>query len=468
MKPISRVRFDAIAGYARGANAHAEGEEQTYYEHGWGRILGLVTMDRTDQDYGGLVFAPDARLRYRCVYVTPFGERRQAEIALRKAMEAAFHAPPEAHFQGDEDGEAVDFFALKRPEKAVNPNFNSLANLHGYLPARRIIEPMMRWYDDADGNFIEQFQTTGFDQRLWELYLFAAFIEIGYVLDRRHPIPDYMLESPLGEVAVEAVTVAASQGGALGDPPKTDTPQGKRDLLQQYMPIKFGSALFSKLNKRYWEKPNVTGKPLVFAIADFSSPGSMVYTRSGLISYLYGRLWDFDQDDSGSLKSTARAISEHRWNEKVIPSGFFAIPDAEHVSAILFSNSGTIAKFNRMGVIAGFCPEDVVLVRQGMMPNPEPDAIFPTPFVHVVNAPGYDELWREGLEVFHNPRAAIPLDPRTIPDARHHFMRDDGELVTNETYLDPLGSRTIILTPMTLDKVHEALAELTRRAAAQN
>ena len=27
---------------------------------------------------------------------------------------------------------------------------------------------------DADGNFVEQFQTTGFNARIWELYLFGC------------------------------------------------------------------------------------------------------------------------------------------------------------------------------------------------------------------------------------------------------------------------------------------------------
>jgi hypothetical protein len=30
------------------------------------------------------------------------------------------------------------------------------------------------------------------------------------------------------------------------------------------------------------------------------------------------------------------------------------LPDAENVSAVLFSNSGTIAKFNRVGALPGF------------------------------------------------------------------------------------------------------------------
>jgi hypothetical protein len=49
-----------------------------------------------------------------------------------------------------------------------------------YSPARELIEAMMCFYDDTDGNFVEQFQTTAFDARIWELYIFAAFTELGY------------------------------------------------------------------------------------------------------------------------------------------------------------------------------------------------------------------------------------------------------------------------------------------------
>ena len=461
MKPISRVRFDAIAGYARTPMAQLA-EELAYYELGAGRILGILVKDRYDGDFAGVVFAPDARQRYRAADLTPFGKRRKAEVDLRRAMEAALQAPPEKHFQGDEVGEPIDFFSVKKPKKPLHLDFQALAQVHGFLPARRIIEPMMRWYDDADGNFIEQFQTTGFDQRLWELYLFAAFTELGYVLDRHYPIPDYMLESPFGDVAVEAVTVAPSQGGALGDPPSRDTLEGKREFLRQYMPIKFGSALFSKLNKRYWEQPKVAGKALVFAIQDFSAPGSMAYTRSSLLFYLYGYVWDWSRGDKGQLIVTPRRLTEHRWNDKVIPSGFFDQPDAEHVSAVLFSNSGTIDKFNRMGVLAGFCPDDVVLVRKGLSPNPDGLATHPVPFEAIVNEPGYAEFWSEGLEVFHNPRAAIRLDPRVLPEARHHMIKPNGRLATRDFNLDPLSSETLILTPITLEQA------LAARAAHMN
>ena len=114
------------------------------------------------------------------------------------------------------------------------------------------------------------------------------------------------------------------------------------------MPITFGSTLKSKLDKKYWEKPHVAGKPFLFAIQDFSAPGSMVYTRSALPTYLYGYEFDWTYGSNGLLKIIPKKIAEHRWGSKVIPSGFFDLPDAENVSAVLINNSGTIAKFKRM------------------------------------------------------------------------------------------------------------------------
>ncbi len=55
----------------------------------------------------------------------------------------------------------------------------------------------MRWYEDVDGNFVEQFQTSAFDARIWELYLFAVLDEAGYLVDRRYPTPDFTAVGPL-------------------------------------------------------------------------------------------------------------------------------------------------------------------------------------------------------------------------------------------------------------------------------
>jgi hypothetical protein len=219
-----------------------------------------------------------------------------------------------------------------------------------FSAARGIIEPMMRWYEDVDGNFIEQFQTTGFDARIWELYLFAAFREMGYRIQHIRPAPDFMCANPLAAFGVEATTVNPSRdaSGAVVPEPPRDTPEQVRAYLTEYMPIKFGSALTSKLAKRYWEQPHMVGIPLLFALQDFSGRRSMTMTRSAFEKYIYGYAHDWERDASGKLIINPRKIGTHRWGTKEIPSGFFDLPEAENVSAVVFSNGGTISKFNRV------------------------------------------------------------------------------------------------------------------------
>lgn len=76
------------------------------------------------------------------------------------------------------------------------------------------------------------------------------------------------------------------------------------------------------------------------------------------------------------------------------------------------------------------------------MPQP------PRPFRHVVGDPGYQEAWIEGLDVYHNPCAAVPLDPRLLSGAAHVRLRDDGQIVAVTPDWHPLGSRTLIGTPL--------------------
>lgn len=41
---------------------------------------------------------------------------------------------------------------------------------------------------------------------------------------------------------------------------------------------------------------------------------------------------------------------EHVWGDKRIPSGFFYLPNAAHITAVISNRQGTISKFNRMGL----------------------------------------------------------------------------------------------------------------------
>jgi hypothetical protein len=52
--------------------------------------------------------------------------------------------------------------------------------------------------------------------------------------------------------------------------------------MHNLYPIRLGSALYSKLQKRYWDLPHVAGKPLVFAIQDFPEPESLYHRSASL------------------------------------------------------------------------------------------------------------------------------------------------------------------------------------------
>jgi hypothetical protein len=51
-----------------------------------------------------------------------------------------------------------------------------------------------------------------------------------------------------------------------------------------------------------------------------------------------------------------------------------------YLSAIIFSDSATLAKFNRMGFLAGWHPPGLKMIRKGILFNPDPHAVQPWDF----------------------------------------------------------------------------------------
>ncbi len=139
-----------------------------------------------------------------------------------------------------------------------------------------------------------------------------------------------------------------------------------------------------------------------------------------------------------------RKIEKHRWGTKEIASGFFNQPGAENISAVVFNNSGTISKFLRMGMLAGFGSPRVVLTRIGTAVDHDPNAAEPITFRHVVNSPDYSETWVEGFDVFHNPNALHPVEDWMLPDASHHWLLSDKQMRSHTPNWQPLGSITHI------------------------
>ena len=174
----------------------------------------MVTFDKIDHDYGWVIFGRDERHRYRAINVNVSYSSKDASRADLFSELAKLHAEPdESFYQSDDPNPPTDFFTPVVDDSYLNSIFKMLVDGVKYSSALGIIKPMMRFYDDTDGNFVEQFQTVGFDARLWELYLFATFVELGYARAPGTAVPDFIFTSPLGSLGIEATTINPPNNG---------------------------------------------------------------------------------------------------------------------------------------------------------------------------------------------------------------------------------------------------------------
>lgn len=442
MQPLHKRRFDALAGYTRRPFTAVIVRELEWYRTPDERLLGAVTLDNIDHDFGWVLLARDAGLRFRCIDVNT--SRKRIDIArreLRAAMELATAQPQDAFFQGDEPANPVDFFTPNAPPERLSPLFRNLIERPGYSPARGVIEAMMRYHEDADGNFVEQFQTAAFDARLWELYLFAMASELGYAKDPAIAIPDLVLTGWRGQFAVEAVTVNPTQGDPAVVP---DNHAGLVAYQENYIPIRLARALRRKLERDppYWQLPEVAGMPFVLAIQDFHAPGIMRAIASALTEYAFGYRHSI-RDGNHVIER----IVEHRWGNAVEASDFFSLPGSEHVSALIANPQGTLPKFNRLGYSAGFGDRAVRMTKRGFRRGEREGIALPIPFHQDVADPAFNESWTEGLVVLHNPNAVTPLDPLMLEGAAHEFLQEGGRLLSLIPDFHPMFSETLIVAP---------------------
>jgi hypothetical protein len=354
-------------------------------------------------------------------------------------------------------------FDLVVEHDRVHPNFENLRTSDASEPARRMLDEIYQEFNDPEGNFLEQFQTTGFDQRFFEIYLFAYFKRSGYQVHRTLTNPDFIISRGGVSVAVEATTVNPPTSGVMADLGRKVgelTPDEYQDYIDNELAIRFGSPLFSKLQKKYWELDHCRNMPFVIAVEAFHDEESLVFTDDSLTKYVYGQSHTASWNESGKLRVEAAPIKEHKIGDKVIPSNFFAQPDVEHISAILFTNSGTHAKLSRMGYQHGFGCETIEMIRTGFCFNPDPDAMDPTLFSYNLDDPPLVEPWGQGLVVLHNPHCLHPI-PRDffINSFNHHI--EDGAFLSEFTDWHPFSSKTNIFHLGKLKK--EVISRLPHR-----
>lgn len=444
IKKMDEKRFYALAAYSRSPAAAFVSKEIDWYSNEDESIIGVILLDTIDYDFVGVVLGRDEGGLFRAIDVGH--SFLSADSAIKWLQDAIrwFTSKGQKTFPQGDSSKSFDLFSPIVPAEKLHPYFATLISNKAFFPARQIINNMMPSFVDVDGNFIEQFQTTAFDSRLWELCLYAYLTEEELFIDRTHNAPDFLVTKYGNSVAIEAVIVGRK---------KNILPKYFKDYYfkkpvdeifeeqENAMPIRFGSPLYTKLQKKYWELPHVSGNPIVLAIADFHDDQSMLWSSTALMHYLYGYKYSYHFDEKNQLVITPEKIESHKVGEKEIPSGFFFQPNCENISAVLFSASGTISKFNRIGRQAGFKVPDVLMIRYGTCYDHNPNAVVPKMFKYIVDEKS-QETWGEGFSMYHNPKAKYPVPEQLFPSIAHHHFRE-GQLVSMLPEFHPYGSLTL-------------------------
>lgn len=437
--PINKKLFDIYLLFTREPFVQYFSKELEFYSNGNGGLLGLISLDLTDNDYYGCILSRDKSKQYRAELVVaslPTIEEARNWIDENMGNDSiTFH---------DNTHEYFDLFQDLNNEEKQHPYFKLLKSNIALSSALKAIKEVSYHYKDIDGNFIDQFQSeNGFDSRVWELFLFCFFREQFFSFKRNYNAPDYIVEKFNQEIAIEAVIV--SRKTEIESEPKSSEEIQKK--LDNETPLLFGNALFDKMKKKYWEKEHVKDKPFVIAIADFHDTMSMTWTYNALLDYLYGYRYEHSFNEAAELIVKPVKIGDYtKSNGTKIPSGFFFQPDSENVSAIIFSSCGTLSKFNRMGKQAGLGSEVPILIRVGAFYNHEPNAYKPKFITYQVNEDS-NETWSEGTVIFHNPNAKIPLNPAFFDDKVAQSFFEDELIYSKMPKVFPYNSYTQNLIP---------------------
>ena len=425
VKKMNPNRFHAYLMFTRRPLIHFFAQELEYYSNISETLLGVLLFDKTDSDFVAVVLARDEQNQYRAIETENFESSKEAENWLIGRIRWLTSKGTTIVHQGAAQ-KGVNLFTELIDKSKLHPFFSILKNNISHLAAKEILLEIEKFFIDIDGNFIEQFQSlNGFDSRLWEIYLFCFLTEEQFDLKRNVTSPDFMAEKGNDKIAIEGVIVDRKKD----NPPKTfpnihKTLEETRAENSNNMPLRFGSALYSKLKKEYWKLPHVKDRPLVIAIADFHDDMSMTWSFPAIIDMLYGFKHTFLYDHEGKLIITPTKIIDYSKPSGIkVSPGFFFQPGAENISGVLFSSTATLAKFNRIGKQAGFGDEACKIIRVGTCHKHDPNASRPEMFMYEVNEQCL-ETWAEGMSLFHNPRALHPIKQDLFSSIAHHTFID--------------------------------------------
>ena len=431
--PITQRQFQTFAlSLERGPNFDSSQIFRAYQTR-LGTACGCILFDPKQEIY--TIIALRRRVDHRWVKVDSNGCWANPEAALdhlsicMRTGDVPEKLPPGARRRP---------MLLDTGARETCQDFKTLTETVSHFPALMAVGECYLALPKPDDNFVSDLQTTNFAARLFELYLLACFREQGILVRQDQTSPDFWIEKNGTACWIEAVT--ANSNMPISDKFE-DWTKAPRDVIQRFTgdaAERFAKTLRSKIQHNYHELDHVKDQPFALAIADFHASGSMVWSSEALPTYLYG-FRPAVVEEGTQLRAITKPVNTLTGKDK-IPAGLFRDPNNSHVSAVIFSNAATMAKFNRMGFLAGWRPPGLSMIRIGKIYDRTPGALEAIPFALSVVSNDYHALWPYGeawcqeLEIYHNPLATHPIPISLVPGATHWF--EDNEDLESKSMWD--------------------------------
>lgn len=300
---------------------------------------------------------------------------------------------------------SLDLFTPTVPPVRFHPAFATL-----FADAKecdkKVLADWAQGFIDRDNKFVQEFQTS-FDSSFWELYLHAAFKELGMSCDFRWERPDFCITSPAPFVVEATVSLHAQGTTAVTETKPLEMPKDLNDFNRQAI-IRLSNSVHSKYKKyreEYSGLPHVAGRPFVLAVTAFDRPHFYLQAQRAIEALLYRAY----VDEETYLKEHPKREVPLRPQDlpfvakdsgEQLPLGLFCDASMAGISAIIQSTAATWSKVRAM--------------------SGDPDVMIEAIYENrleggqdVFKGPNgrYTETVLDGLRVYHNPHAEHPMDP---------------------------------------------------------
>ncbi|PUW17091.1 hypothetical protein AUN00_11320 [Cronobacter sakazakii] len=368
----------------------------------------------------------------------------------------------------------MDLFSTKIATNKLHVSFKAIYKDPKLAPVREVIQSWGRGLLERSGEqakFVNEFQTT-FNSAMWELYLNEMFIRLGYSIDYTKDRPDFCVTTPSGyQFTVEAM-VSDKPHKPSASEVFSEARFKHQSTLKLLGKIKDKHDLFTGVNGKkfpYGTMEHVAGKPFVLALAPFDSDLSLSQNNTIINRVLFGIEEPTMRDIVNGKQRKVLSIKKNEDTE--LPLGIFTNDSYKEISAVIFSTTGTYGKavaqsgvdryvrYTRFRALElndfiasegmknegshtrKLSNEHYVTTKRQFYNNEVVGAD-----IVMCHSRDYTETHFDGLHVYYNPYATVPLDKSIFssPEITHNFYdiandipdqrHPDGALVSRQVF----------------------------------